>query len=262
MPMMSVEGALAWLREVARNKAIDLLRRRRSERAAVDISDQFPEIVCPSDEPHAALEMQQRTSIALRALQSLSEEAREAVILYYREGERSQRVAALIGVSDVVVRKRLQRARDKLRFEVEQQIKHYAAQSAPGARFGSAVAGALWTVNKPAAAASAVGATSALKSGLTLLLKGLSMLLASIGLVVLAVVIDTRIYLTRARGPVQRHRLVLHGIVYAALMGGYMLALRWANSSHADGLWVMWLALGTTVLIFLLTFWRMRILRN
>jgi RNA polymerase sigma factor (sigma-70 family) len=263
LPTLPVEAkALAWLREVARNKAIDQLRRRRTEPLVADALDRSGDVVCPSTDPHAALEAQQRIAIALRALQSLSEDAREAILLYYREGERSQRVATLMGVSDAVVRKRLQRARDKLRSEVEQQIKHYALQSAPGVHFGSTLVAALSTVGKPTVAAAGIGTSSALKPWMSTMFGGLWALLASMGLVVAAVLIDTRIHLARARDALQHRRLVRHGIVYAALMGGYMLALRWTSRNHIDGLWVMALALGTTVLIFLLAFWRARILGN
>jgi RNA polymerase sigma factor (sigma-70 family) len=263
LPMLQSQShALPWLREVARNKAIDVLRRRRNEDSSVDAQQLLGETAAATPEPPATLEADQRDTIAWRALQSLSADAREAILLYYREGERSQRVATLLGVSDSVVRKRLQRARDRMRIEVEHQIRNFAKDSAPCAAFSTTVIAALGGAGKPAAAAAAAGAQTVAKSGLSKLLMGVGSAFAAVGLVLLAVVFETRIYLARTQDAGQRRRLIAHGIVYAILMVAYILALRWSARSGVDAGVTMAIALAATALIFALTFWRMRIMRK
>ena len=260
LPSMQMDSSvLPWLREVARNKSIDVLR-RRAHAAAPAALDRMSEVPCAADQPPESLAAEQQAQIALRALESLSQDAREAVLLYYREGERTQRVAALLGVSDAVVRKRLQRARDKLRIDVERQVGGFARASAPGAGFGAAVAAGLNTLGVPGAVGAA-GVKSLLKAWGSTLVGGLGAILAAVGVVVVAVAIDTRMYLARTRDPGQRRRLIVHGVVYAVLMGGYMLALTWAASQESRSVWVMPMAIATAALVFVLTAWRSRIVR-
>lgn len=263
LPMLhSQSHALPWLREVTRNKAIDVLRRRRNEGASADTQQLLAETAAATPEPPATLEADQRHTIALRALQALSADSREAILLYYREGERSQRVATLLGVSDSVVRKRLQRARARMRIEVEQQIRSFAKDSAPSAAFSGAVIAALGGAGKAGAAAAAAGAQTVAKSALSKLWVGVGSAFAGVGLVLLAVIIDTRIYLARTDDAGKRRWLILHGFVYATLMASYLLVLRWAARSDLDGGATMAIAAGATLLIFALTFWRMRIMRR
>jgi RNA polymerase sigma factor (sigma-70 family) len=263
LPMLHTQSrALPWLREVARNKAIDVLRRRRNEDSSVDTQQLLAETAAATPEPQATLEADQRDTIAMRALQALSADAREAILLYYREGERSQRVATLLGVSDSVVRKRLQRARDRMRIEVEQQIRSFAQDSAPGAAFSTTVIAALGSAGKPVAAAAAVGAQTVAKTWLSKLLVGVGSAFAAVGVVLLAVFIESRIYLARAQDAGQRRRLIVHSVVYATLMAGYILTLSWTARAGVGGGVTMAIALGATALIFALTFWRMRIMRK
>jgi len=252
-------STLPWLREVARNKSIDVLRRRSHPATPVAL-DALTDIQCPLDQPPETLQSEQQIAIVLRALQSLSEESRETILLYYREGERTQDVATMLGVSDSVVRKRLQRARDKLRADVESQIKRFSIVTAPGAGFGAAIAAGLGSMSPPAAAV-VIGAKSVLKAGISVAMKGLWAAIASVGVVVLAVAIDTRVYRARTRDLRVRRRLIVHGVVYAIVLGGYLLALEWAQSMSSRGIWVASLAALTVVLVFLLTFWRTHILR-
>lgn len=251
-----------WLREVARNKAIDVLRRRRLQQPGI-ASEQAAELVAPEHGPAEALEQTQRQHIAWSALQSLGEEAREAVLLYYREEGRSDRVASLLGIKESALRKRLQRARDQMRVDVEQQLRCYASETAPGIGFGATVLAAIGTATQPTlAAGTAVAAQSVAKGGLAKLMTLLGSLFAAVGVVVLAVVIDTRIHLKRARSPLQRRRLWIHGGVYALLMAGYIIALSWAARADIGAGWIFALAITVSLLVFPLTFWRQRILRR
>ena len=85
-------------------------------------------------------------------------ESREVLLLYYREGQNSRQVAGLLGLQDAAVRKRLQRARDRVRGELLERLGSFARGTAPGLAFTTAVATALTIAAPPAAAATALGA--------------------------------------------------------------------------------------------------------
>lgn len=259
----SLDTALSpapWLREVARNKAIDLLRRRCLQPVAtIEATETAGELMSSTEGPGEALEQSQRQGIAWSALQALAADQREAVLLYYREGNRSERVASLLGISESAVRKRLQRARARMRQDIEQQIGCYASETAPGVGFGASVLATLATATQPTLAA---GTAVVTKAGSGKLFAMLGSLFAAVGVVLLAVLIDTRIHLARARNRLQRRRLVLHGLVYAGLMAGYMIFLHWSSRAGIGDGWVFGIALLASALIFPLTFWRQRILRQ
>ncbi|NJR44243.1 sigma-70 family RNA polymerase sigma factor [bacterium] len=248
-------SVLPWLRQVARNKAIDALRRVQS--AAPSGSARLEELVSTAKQPLELLEAEQLINDVLRALKALPTEAREAVLLSCREDESSQRVSSLLGVSDAVVRKRLQRARETLRKDVAQQLRAVALSTLPGGSFAAAVSAGLGASPSVAAANFTGSFRSWLGSGSKLV----SASIGAIALVVLAVVIDTRIALTRTKDRRQRRKLVFHGLVYSGVLGGYFVALDQIVAIPASGFWTALLAAATVWLIFVLSAWRMRILR-
>ena len=89
---------------------------------------------------------------------------REVVTLYYWEGESTARVAALLGLSDAAVRKRLSRARSALRSSLLESFAGAARRAAPGAAFTGEVMSAL-SISGPATAAAATGAAGASLGG-------------------------------------------------------------------------------------------------
>lgn len=97
---------LAWLQRISRNLA---LNRRRGERwsfvRGLDVS-QIAAPVPDSGEREAAL---------ARALTGLADEDRRLCERYYHGGWTTARLAGQMGVSEVAVRKRLQRMRERLR---------------------------------------------------------------------------------------------------------------------------------------------------
>ncbi|WP_251278192.1 RNA polymerase sigma factor, partial [Enterobacter hormaechei] len=66
-------------------------------------------------------------------ISTLPADSREVLLLYYREGQRSQQVADLLGLSDAAVRKRLSRARTLVRDGLLQRFGEFARSSAPSA---------------------------------------------------------------------------------------------------------------------------------
>jgi RNA polymerase sigma factor (sigma-70 family) len=108
LPMLAEPPVLpGWLCGIARNLALNAARRRRE--TAVDRE--------PASETNPLTEMLDRESemIAERALATLSERDREVVVLYYRGEGTLDDVAAALGVAPAAVRKRLERARTRLR---------------------------------------------------------------------------------------------------------------------------------------------------
>ena len=146
---------LPWLRQITRNLARDWLRAQ----AQRPLSGEAAEIAIgmaadPSPEPADRLLRGEAEAAAEDIISALPEDSREVLLLFYREGQSSRQVAALLGLSDEAVRKRLSRARASVREDLLQRFGGWARSTAPSAAFALAVAGAL----APAAPASATAA--------------------------------------------------------------------------------------------------------
>ncbi len=258
----SASSFLPWLRQVARNRAIDHVRAGRYRETPVDPMDYLAEVA--GDPQHGPAETFAREHEAKQladALDEIPETSRDVLLLYYREGERSQSVAALLGISDAAVRKRLQRGRDSLRAELLKRFADAARSSAPGVAF-TATLGTAIAMSVPATAAAAAGAGAA-KSGAAgfaakFSLGTLSGLFAAIALVVAASVWEMRCYVRKARSLAERRALVHNAIVYAALMASYVVVLAWALFDGWSVGQVMATACVVTLMLFVLTFERRR----
>lgn len=144
---------LPWLRQITRNLARDHLRANRhrpldGEGAEIAISLAAD----PSPTPAQQLVQDEREQAAAELIAALPEDSREVLLLYYREGQRSQQVATLLGLSDAAVRKRLSRARQGLRDDLLRRFGEFARSSAPTAAFTAVISTALVTASPPAAA--------------------------------------------------------------------------------------------------------------
>ena len=238
--MQSADSLLPWLRQVTRNGAIDHLRRGRQRDVAVEIDDpRIANAVDSAAQPEAWLQATRQAQCLAEALDAVPDDSREVLLLFYREGESSRHVAALLGLSDGAVRKRLQRARDALHGELLSRVGEVARHSAPGLAFATLVVASL----KPADASAATAAGVTVTAG-KWALGALGTALAAFAVVLGAVWIDVRHSLSVARNPDERHALLRHGIAYAVLMGGFVGVLLW--SRHAQ--WSQAQLLGVAVL--------------
>jgi RNA polymerase sigma factor (sigma-70 family) len=150
---------LPWLRHITRNRAGDHRRARgRTPREADDAEAAIAAAADPAPSPMHALIDAERQHAAAELISALPEDSRETLLLYYREGQRSQQVAALLGVSDAAVRKRLSRARQAIRDDLLARFGEFAQSSAPTAAFATIVTSALVAASPPAAAATMLGA--------------------------------------------------------------------------------------------------------
>ena len=107
----------AWLRQVARRRAIDLQRRQRRTRRDRDAAIPASTAPHPESTAHVAI---------AEALASLPDEQRELLIRFHIDDEPSRVVAEELGVSDAAARKRLSRAREALRDAYEDQLRAWA----------------------------------------------------------------------------------------------------------------------------------------
>lgn len=147
---------LPWLRQITRNLARDHLR-GNSQRP---LTGEGAEIAIgmaadPSPTPSERLLQTEQEIVATEIISALPEDSREALLLYYREGQSSQQVASLLGLSDAAVRKRLSRARGNVREEMLKRFGEFARATAPGVAFATMVSSALM-VAAPAASAGAI----------------------------------------------------------------------------------------------------------
>lgn len=152
--LRSADSFLPWLRQIARNLARDHLRMQRHRPLDGEGAELAIALAAdPGPEPPQCLEDDARAAAAAELLAAMPAESRETLLLFYREGQSSQQVARLLGLTDAAVRKRLSRARQALREDLLARFGEFAADSAPGVGFASAVATALSIASAPAAAA-------------------------------------------------------------------------------------------------------------
>jgi RNA polymerase sigma factor (sigma-70 family) len=155
--LRSASSFLPWVRQVARNQAHLWLREHRRE-VADDVA--LAAAVDARPTPADSLLEDEERRILGEVLDQLPDEAREVVILFYREGSSTRQVAELLGISEDAVRQRLSRTRSRIREEVLQRFGRTIARTAPGAAFVTVIAGALTGAAAPASAAVTMSAAA------------------------------------------------------------------------------------------------------
>lgn len=154
---------LPWLRQMTRHRAYHVLRttRRRARRVTdADVEALLESAVDHQVPADVRLEAEEERAALTTVLDELPDETREVVTLFYREGQSTAQVAALLGLSEPAVRKRLSRARSRLRESLLTQFGDAVRRATPGAGLTSAVMTAI-AVGAPAQASAASAATAA-----------------------------------------------------------------------------------------------------
>jgi RNA polymerase sigma factor (sigma-70 family) len=216
---------LPWLRQTARNRAHAALRSRVRERRLGDTGHfdvALAEAVDPRPNAAEQLAKDEEARVLREALDALPDETREIVILFYREGESVARVAALCELSETVVRKRLSRARERLRNDVRQRLGETVRRCAPDERFTAMVVAALPAVQAPAAAGGGLGVAKVIGAGVVKLL--LPSLASGLG-GALGVVVGVRPLLRSAFDERERQELLHYRRVAVALVLAWAAAL-------------------------------------
>jgi hypothetical protein len=200
------------------------------------------------------------------ALDALPDDSREVVTLYYREDCSIRQVAQLLDLSEDAIKQRLNRARQKLRSQMEAQFSDKARKTAPGLAFTAAVTSGL-AFGAPVSASAAVLSVGAKCSpGLTagVAAGGLGGFLAG----ALAVIIGTRKGLERAIDERERRGLIIAAVAQMFIMAsfaGFILAWPlWSQTRLKDhppialaAIALYWLGMNATVLL-----WTRRVTRR
>jgi RNA polymerase sigma factor (sigma-70 family) len=143
-----------WIRQITRNTALTTYRSRQRREQRV-VSDEEGVASAVVEDPHLEREEQR---LVQEALDALPDEARDVMILFYREGQSVRQVAELLELSEAAVKKRLSRARALVRADVQDRLSTVLVRTAPGAAFTAAILVGL-------APAPAVAASTALTTG-------------------------------------------------------------------------------------------------
>ena len=125
-----------WLTHIARNHAIDVLRRRsvRSDQYAVDWEDSIPDHVSPEHNPQEFAELSQQRERVQAALAQLPEEQKQALLLAYFNGytqhQIAERLKQPLGTIKTRLRLAMHKLRDFLHDEQDAEKKSVEARSA------------------------------------------------------------------------------------------------------------------------------------
>src|SRR6266446_4643600 len=149
------EKLRSWLCRISRNLTFDALRRQGRE--PIHKAEPLEEIQeSPASEPLPSdyTISREEEAILWRSIERIPENYREPLVLFYREHQSVEKVAAALDLSEDAVKQRLSRGRHLLREEVLSFIEGALERSSPGRAFTIGVLAAL-----PAFACSATGAS-------------------------------------------------------------------------------------------------------
>ncbi|WP_156641464.1 sigma-70 family RNA polymerase sigma factor [Noviluteimonas gilva] len=239
--LQNADSFLPWLRQITRNLARDHLRAKvRGPYPVDDMEAAIAAAADPAPSPPEALIDEERTRAAGELISALPEESRETLLLFYREGQSSQQVARLLGISDAAVRKRLSRARQMVRADLLARFGEFAQGSAPAASFAAVVTSALVVASPPAAAAGLLGAGAGAVGAKTLLQIVLGAA-ASIGIALVIVFasigFDLRRQLRKAIDAEERQALTRSAVINAGASVGFMIGILFI--AHSTTGWIL-----------------------
>jgi RNA polymerase sigma factor (sigma-70 family) len=164
LPKLRTPGSfLPWLRQLARNHAVVHLRRAKAGRTLRGEAGDARIAVAVDPAPDAAAQLagdEDRRAL-VEALEALPDDAREILTLYYREGRSAVKVAELLELRADAVRKRLHRARGRLKDALAERLERIARDTIPGAVFTATVMASVTATMTAERAAHAAGAAGA-----------------------------------------------------------------------------------------------------
>jgi RNA polymerase sigma factor (sigma-70 family) len=166
------EKLRAWLCGIARNLINNSLRKQGREPShRAETLDDMPEGPSPEPLPVETTISREEAAILWRSLERIPEIYREPLILFYREHQSIETVAANLDLAEDAVKQRLSRGRKLLQEQFLAFVEGALAQTAPGRTFTLAVLAMLpaMTLSSKAAAlgaAAAKGSAAAKSAGL------------------------------------------------------------------------------------------------
>ncbi|HET9483321.1 MAG TPA: sigma-70 family RNA polymerase sigma factor, partial [Xanthomonadales bacterium] len=165
------ERLRAWLCGIARNLAHNVLRRDGRE-PATDADSIDTALALPAEEasPSEHAMQAEEQAILWRAIARIPETYREPLVLFYREHQSIERVAASLDLTEDAVRQRLSRGRKLLQEEVLAFVEGALGRSGPGSAFTLAVMASIPAAGVSTPATAAVVGSAAAKTGAGVLL--------------------------------------------------------------------------------------------
>ena len=109
------QGIRPWLSAVAKNKAIDWLRRQRP---SVSIPEDAPDL---SPGPEEMAQRREQSARLWAAVDALDEPDRTLFIRYYYEEDKLKSIAAELGMSQTAAKQRLFRGRKALKLALQEE---------------------------------------------------------------------------------------------------------------------------------------------
>jgi RNA polymerase sigma factor (sigma-70 family) len=228
----------AWLCGIARNRISNALRRegRQPLRVAepLDAADEQPATEpLPPDQVISTEE----EAILWRSLERIPETYREPLVLFYREHQSVQNVAAALELSEDAVKQRLARGRKLLHEQVLAFVEGALERTAPGKAFTVGVLAAL-PVFATSASAATVGATAAKGSTLAKAAASAGLAGAILGplIGILGGILGTKASIENTESPRERQFMVRVAKWTWALAISFGLAI-WAFIAIANAWW-------------------------
>ena len=220
------EKLAAWLCAIARNRVRDWLRRKRTDlnRSASALPDESTTAVF-EHAPDKRLEQEDETALVWRAIESIPQDYREVLVLYYREQMSTAQLAEVSGLSESGVRQRLSRARTMVRQELAAVVERGLRTTRPSHAFTLAVMAALPAMT-PKVATAAVGTGAAAKSSGLLL--SWSMFIGPI-IGILGGLFGTWISIKNTDTPTERRFMIRYAVVIWVMVCLFMVSLALAS---------------------------------
>jgi RNA polymerase sigma factor (sigma-70 family) len=152
----------AWLCGIARNRINNFLRREgREPNHQAESIEEITESHSPEPLPVEYTISKEEEGILWRSLERIPEIYREPLILFYREHQSIEAVAASLELSEDAVKQRLSRGRKLLQEQVLAFVEGALERTSPGKVFTVGVLAALPISLATSAKAAAIGATAA-----------------------------------------------------------------------------------------------------
>jgi len=150
----------AWLCRIVRNRVSKSYRREISDPVANAAPlEEVHDVPAIEAQPGEQTITREEEAIMWRSLEKIPETYREPLILFYREHQSVESVAAALELSEDAVKQRLSRGRKLLQEEVQAFVEKTLLRTAPGSQFSGAVLAALpLTTGSMATASASLGA--------------------------------------------------------------------------------------------------------
>jgi RNA polymerase sigma factor (sigma-70 family) len=155
------EKLRGWLCRIVRNLTCDALRKQGREPShGGEVLEEISAIKSPELQPVEQTISNEEAAILWRSLERIPEAFREPLVLFYRENQSIETVAANLDLSEDAVKQRLSRGRKLLQEEVLAFVEGALKKTSPGKNFTLGVLAAL-SLTETTTKAAAVGTTIA-----------------------------------------------------------------------------------------------------